>query len=324
MKRFKDGWNRFFLAPSQGEALSALRIVVGLAMLVEAVVLWPYRNELFGPMGFLQVHLLDFLTGPTIPGLAVQHGVPVGTYLVFLKVVYLVHVGSLVFFTLGAGTGAMAVAVWLTKAFLVNSGNYSSYGVDSYFHNIAFLLALFPCGRHWSLDSWRRKEAAAPLPSCTLGLRMIQIFLLMTYINAGVGKGVGAQWWTGEAIWGSLNLPEFSHFGSFAWMASVPWVPRLLGWATVLIEALYFLGVWIPRLGTAWVLAIAGMHLGIALFMGMYQFGITLAAINVVLFLEPWRLVSSWVESFRRLQIQKPASYLAGSFNSGVTVGPNR
>lgn len=293
LKNLREGWNRFFLAPSDGKALSAIRIVLGAAMLVEALVLWPYINDLFGPMGYLQSHLLDFLTGPTIPGLAIKHGVPVSSYLVFLKTAYAAHVVFLVFFVLGKHTRVMTVGVWLTKAFLVNSGNYSSYGVDSYFHNIAFLLALFPCGRHWSLDSLAGKQGEIFQSSHTLGLRMVQIFLLMTYINAGVGKGVGAQWWSGEAIWGSMNLPEFSHFGSFAWMAQYPWVPRLIGWGTVLFEALYFVGVWIPRVGKLWVLAIAGMHLGIALFMGMHQFGLSLAAINIVVFLEPWKLASS-------------------------------
>lgn len=297
---------RFFLSPSDGRTLSFLRITLGFAMLVEAVNVWPYIDSLFGPYGYMQSQLLDFLTGSSVPGLALKHGVKAATYVSFLHGFYAFHLAALVLFTLGCGTRYAAVAVWLTKAFLVNSGNYSSYGVDSYFHNLAFYLALFPCNRVWSLDAWRGR-AGAPDEADSIGLRVVQIFLLATYVNAGVGKGLGIQWWTGEAIWESLNLPEFNHFGSFAWMAAVPWMPRLLGWGTVVLEAFYIVGVWIPRYGKLWAAAIAGMHLGIALFMGMHQFGLSLAAINAAVFLEPW----TWLPALRPRGTEKPAARAA-------------
>ena len=290
-KKLRAALARFFLTPSDGQALSALRIVVATAMLAEALTVWPFIEGLYGPFGYLQSHLLDFLTGATIPGIALRSGISATYYVTFLHGFYALHLAVLALFALGLGTPYVAILVWLTKTFLINSGNYSSYGVDSYFHNITFFLALFPSNRHWSLDRLLgRAGKGTPEESSTLGLRIIQLFLLMTYINAGVGKGMGAQWWSGEAIWESLNLPEFHHLGDFTWMAWYPLFPKLLGWGTVFAETFYFAGVWIPRYGRLWALAIAGMHLGIAAFMGMREFGFTLAAINVVLFLEPWKL----------------------------------
>ena len=53
------------------------------------------------------------------------------------------------------------------------------------------------------------------------------------------------------------------------------------------LEAFYGAGVWIPGVGTLWVLSIIAMHLSIALAMRLDLFGATLAAINAALFLVP-------------------------------------
>lgn len=70
-------------------------------------------------------------------------------------------------------------------------------------------------------------------------------------------------------------------------MGDIPLIPKVLGWTTLFLETFYFIGVWIPGIGILWTLAMIGMHLGIAAFMGLVNFGMTMALMNVALFLLP-------------------------------------
>jgi hypothetical protein len=110
--------------------------------------------------------------------------------------------------------------------------------------------------------------------------------VLITYVDAGISKAAGEHWWTGDAVWRSLHLPEF-HRADFLWMAAVPFVPKLLSWGTMFLEAFYIVGVWAPGVGALWTLGVVSMHLGIAAYLGLVNFGLTMAAINVALFLYP-------------------------------------
>jgi hypothetical protein len=279
--------NNFFFAPSDGRGLASLRIVLGAAMAIEALLVFPYIIELYGPFGYLQADLIEAITGRAIPGLLHRAGLDPGTYGLVLTSFFLVHFSFALAFLLGFKTRAANVGLWLTQTIIINSGYYSSYGVDRYFQNFLFILMLSPAVKMWSIDGRREGKVESPRASWTFGLRLVQLFLLMTYADAGLSKALGSDWWSGEAIWRTLNQPEFRRF-NFLWLHHVPWVPVVLGWATMFVEGFYFAGAYVKRLGTAWTLAIIGLHLGIASMMGgLTLFGLTLAGVNVAAFLVP-------------------------------------
>jgi Vitamin K-dependent gamma-carboxylase len=283
-ERIRTQLQAFFLTPSTGETLSLLRVVIGIAMLTEAIRVFPYLDQLYGPYGYLQADLIEALTGMAIPGMLAKIGITDSAYLIWLHTFYIIHFCLAGAFLFGFKTRYANVGLWITQTILINSGYLSSYGVDRYYHNLLFLMMWLPVAQHWSLDQWFRKSEPVRRTSCTLGLRLIQIFILMTYLNAGLAKSRGTDWWNGEAVWRSTNQPEFHHF-SFLWLAQVPWLPVLLSRSTVFIESLYAFFVWIPWLGPLWVFAIIGLHIGIAFTMGLTLFGLTLAAVNATLFL---------------------------------------
>ncbi|RZA07948.1 MAG: hypothetical protein EOP11_06275 [Proteobacteria bacterium] len=277
----------FFFAPSDGRGLASLRIVLGAAMVIEALLVFPYLLQLYGPFGYLQADLIEAITGRAIPGLLHRAGLDPGVYSMLLTGFFCVHFSFAIAFLFGFKTRAANIGLWITQTMIINSGYYSSYGVDRYFQNFLFLLLLVPAVRVWSVDAMREGRDQTPRASWTFGLRLVQVFLLMTYADAGISKAFGSDWWTGEAIWRTLNQPEFRRF-DFLWLYHVPFVPVVIGWATMFIEGFYFAGAYVKRLGTAWTLAIVGLHLGIASMMGgLTLFGGTLAAVNVAAFLIP-------------------------------------
>ena len=69
-------------------------------------------------------------------------------------------------------------------------------------------------------------------------------------------------------IWRSLSLPEYRVF-DFAWLANWPMIARFACWSTLVLELGYCIFIW-PRLTRKlWVIGMVGLHLGIAVFLGL-------------------------------------------------------
>lgn len=284
----------FFWAPGDPRPLAGLRIVLGLMMMVETVSLWSFLDELYGPYGFLEAGLMNAIGGTSAPSFAQIVESNGWDYSGFLYSVFGLRWIALLTFTFGYRTRVSTVALWAFQSFIIFSGLFSSYGVDRYFHLFLFLLIWMPTGAAWSMDAYGK--GWRPQPSYRYSLRVLQICLLMTYLNAGLSKSAGFEWWNGDAVWRAVHMPEFQTL-SFMWMSDSPIVPKSLSLMTLFFETFYLIGAWIPGVGPLWTFVIIGMHLGIATFMSLVNFGITMALINSVLFLLPLHL-EGWANSF--------------------------
>ena len=276
---------KFFYAPSRPHAVGLLRVLLGLMMLKEWLEVGPAIQDLYGRHGFLQETLMLGLGGQGSSLLSASFSDD--TFAALLNGLYWARLALLVTFTIGLLPRFSTVLLWLMQIYLMGSGEFSSYGVHRYFMVLLFLLVFMPTGESFNLLRWARgaKRAAARWQS-TFALRVLQLSVLIIYVDAGISKAAGEHWWNGDAVWRSLHLPEF-HRADFFWMAAVPFVPKLLSWGTMFLETFYIVGVWIPGLGLGWTLAIMSMHLGIAAYLGLVNFGLTLALINGALFIYP-------------------------------------
>jgi hypothetical protein len=116
--------------------------------------------------------------------------------------------------------------------------------------------------------------------SANLALRLIQIHMCAIYLFAGLGKLEGNTWWTGEAIWLSVANTGYQSFDS-TWIGHFPWMMDLLAHTTIFFELFYCVLIW-PRFTRPWMLFLAvGMHLFIALCMGMITFGLVMLIGNL-------------------------------------------
>jgi hypothetical protein len=285
-RRARDAVDRFFFVPSPPAPLALLRIALGVMMMMEAFGVRGSLDDLYGPLGFLQADLMGSVSATTLPYYyrwVESFGL---SYSECLHILFGVRWLFLLGFTFGLGTRLCTGVLWVMQGALVYSGLLSSYGVDRYFHVLLFLLLFLPAGEALSLDNVVLLRRPRPSAYATFGLRVVQLALLITYLDAGLSKAAGHEWWNGEAIWRVLNLPDFRQ-AYFFWLADWPMVPKLLGWGTLLFETFYFAGVWLPYVGVAWTLAIIAMHLGIAAFMGLGIFGVSLALVNACVFLVP-------------------------------------
>ena len=196
------------------------------------------------------------------------------------------YAGSLLSLALGFHTRLSAFLAWGLHLSLVTSGFASFYGVDQLANTFLFYLFVFPSGRAWTFES-RRPAAADREETIPVGcLRVMQAHLCVIYLAAGLFKAMGRQWWNGEAIWQAVSQPAFSTF-DLSWLARYPWIPTLAGWGTLVVEIGYAFLIWPRRTRKVWSIATIGLHLGIALFMGLVFFSSVMILLTCCLFLIP-------------------------------------
>jgi hypothetical protein len=282
-----DAWFR----PVSARPLAGLRVALPLLLLVHLVALSNDLLSLHGDRGIIPWELTDLLRDPWVPGLPtlarafLPLGIGVHAAIILLLSAY---AGSLLSLALGACTRFAAFFAWGLHLSLVTSGAASFYGVDRLANTFLFYLLVFPSGRAWTFASRQassRREETIPV-GC---LRLMQCHLCVIYLAAGVDKALGRQWWNGEAIWQIVSQPIFSIF-DLSWMARPSWIPMFAGWSTLLVEIGYVFFIWPSSTRKVWSVATIGLHLSIALFMGLVFFSGVMILLTVCFFLIPERV----------------------------------
>ena len=128
----------------------------------------------------------------------------------------------------------------------------------------------------------------APTISANLALRLIQLHLVVIYAMAALGKLQGPSWWDGTATWKTMTSGEFVT-GDFTWMAGWPVLINVLTHATLALELLYPIVIWV---GIARPLVLAGvvaMHAGIAVMSpGLTEFTLAMLTANLAFVSGSW------------------------------------
>lgn len=270
----------WFTRPDSPAPLAAFRVAVATFCLVR---LWTIRDsflDLYGQYCLVQWAITRANLYPGLPHVGnvtqvLGHlGLDTTQAIYALLYTYLLALGALL---LGWRPRLMAALAWTINFLWMHSGGGLIYGMDFFAHIALFYCIIMPTGAAWSITTPGRGQ-----PSVAAGVtrRMLQVQLCLVYLSSGLEKAAGIQWWNGEAIWRSLMLPTFQQL-DMTWIASVPVLAMMVGWATVILESGYALAVWHPRTRALWVALIVGMHVGIGTFLGMWLFGAIMIILNL-------------------------------------------
>ena len=284
-----QAWDRFWFTPSAPATLSAIRLFAG-AMLFYTHLVWSFDlSAFFGPRGWLPLGLYNAERAYNAPDAWPSMSWSLFQHIDSPLLLWTVHLFALAcFFCLMIGLFSRWVAVLsaffaIMYATRVTPGAY--FGLDKVNCMLALYLMLGPCGARYSLDRlWRLRKGAssevAKSITATVAIRLIQLHMCSIYLFAGLGKLQGETWWNGYAIWLSIASYEYQSL-DVTWLGHVPWLMNLLAHATVFFELFYVFLIW-PRFTRPWLLATAvGMHLFIALCMGMITFGLAMLIGNL-------------------------------------------
>jgi len=300
---FAELGRRLVAEASSYKPLAVLRIGVGLILLVEGIILWRHRELLLGEKGLVPWELGEALIDPLVPRLswAAQALAPLGLDSAqAVMVVLALHLAAAATLTMGWHTRISAFVAWMTHLMIIGTGVAYTYGLGNMLVIALFYCMVMPVGREWSVDHrrLRRLEPGAWGLDATFAILVLRLHMCIAYIGAAISKAVGEQWWTGDAVWRALSLPQFRVFDP-APFAGFPLLLQALAIGSVLVQLLYPVLVW-TRLRVAIVLAAELLHLGIAVFLGLWLFSAIMIVLNAAAFGESlWLGLQRWLDGRR-------------------------
>ncbi len=273
-------------------AAAALRIGYGLFYLTFLLTEFSHRDEIWGP------------GSPWTPALANQLFEQTGwasiltlsDSRVYFEACYLAAILTSALFMLGWRTRATSILFAIVVASFHARAIYMSDGGDNLVVLMAIYLMFAACGRRWSLDARRIRLRARPYPSSGLGLArqtlttvlhncaifVIAAQVCILYGAAGLYKVQGGTWGNGTAIHYVLNQELFRPWPDLAlFFDSYPLLVAAACYMTVLLQV-SFPFVLFSRFKYAVLAMLLGMHLGIAVLMGLPLFSAAMIIADAV------------------------------------------
>ncbi|OQD53066.1 HTTM domain-containing protein [Streptomyces phaeoluteigriseus] len=285
-------WDLVTGRPVSLYAASVLRIGYGLLYLVFLLREFPHRNEIWGPGSpwtpALAQELFEQTGWNSILGLSDSRA--------YFECCYGLALLASALFTLGWRTRAVSVLFAVVVASFHGRAIFMTDGGDNLILLMALYLVLTGCGRRWSLDARRIRRKAqgkggapAPRSSPTVrelhdartalvtvvhncGMFVIAAQVCFLYGSAGLYKVQGASWGGGTALHYALNLELFRPWPALSqFVAEYTLLVAVAGYLTVLLQVA-FPFVLFGRLKYPVLTLLLGMHIGIALLMGLPLF----------------------------------------------------
>jgi hypothetical protein len=291
-----DGlWTTLIEHPISLYAASVLRIGYGLLYLAFLLREFPHRNEIWGP------------GAPWTPALATELFDQTGWFSIltlsdstlYFEVCYAFAVVTCALFVLGWRTRATSIVFAVVVASFYARSLFMTDGGDNLMLLMAVYLCFTACGRRWSLDARRNRLRASTVDSGTrsarlgasdlgrqllaarrllvtvvhnCGMFVIAAQVCLLYGSAGLYKVQGELWENGTALHYVLNLDLFQPWPALSHMLeSQQMLLAVVSYLTVLLQVA-FPFVLFGRLKYVIVTMLLGMHLGIAILLGLPLF----------------------------------------------------
>lgn len=283
---------------------AVLRIGYGSAYLVFLLHEYPNHDALWGPDApFTRQMNMQFANDPGLDWFQLDrwwytflsHGGR--TWFEFW---YHIAILTCLLFMLGWRTRATSIGFALTIMAFTGRDVFLTDGGDNIMGLMAIYLAFTRCGLHWSLDARRarrraerglgdlvwpdtpagrvvaeldrtRREFVTFLHNSAVLVIMFQICVV--YAAAGLYKSQGSDWRDGTALYYALHLNWFRPWPAVSdFMASRTLMITLVAYLTVFVQIAFPLAVWSKWLKYPSLVMLLGMHLSIALVMGLPLF----------------------------------------------------
>ncbi len=319
-------------------AASVLRIGYGLLYLAFLLREFPHRQEIWGP------------DSPWTPALATQLFDQTGWFSIltlsdsplYFEGCYALAVVTCALFMLGWRSRATSVVFAVVVASFHARAIFMTDGGDNLMLLMALYLCLTACGRRWSLDARRNRirestggrasrstRLGAPDLWCQLvaarrllvtvvhncGMFVIAAQICILYGSAGLYKVQGGLWANGTALHFVMNLGLFQPWPMLSHMVdSQLLLVAVVSYLTVLVQVA-FPFVLFGRLKYLFVAILLGMHLGIAVLLGLPLFsGAMIVADAVFLPDRFYRFLGrTWQRIFSRVALHEDGARQAGA-----------
>jgi hypothetical protein len=294
--RFNDFYRLLTEQPQSLYAAAFMRIGYGLLFFVFLVREFPHRHELWGP------------DSPWTPTLARQNYDQTGWFSFFIlsdnrqyfEACYVVSLLAAFLFMVGWRTRAMSIVFAIVVTSFAGRNQLVQDGGDNLLLLMAIYLSFTACGRRWSVDAYltrqraqtgrvyapravgtdvtgllayfdaARQSAAIILHNCAMLAIMAQMCIV--YGAAGLYKVQGDMWGNGTALHYVLDSDLFRPWPAFSgFVDSHSLMITFASYLTVLVQIAFPFSLF-SKMKYAILIILVGMHLGIAILLGMPGF----------------------------------------------------
>jgi Vitamin K-dependent gamma-carboxylase len=305
LRSFFKHWDEFFFKPQSPTPVCLFRILYGVVVLADLIMLRPEWLMWYGPhaiVSFDTINKLSLATSMSLFSILPQTNLATNIFFwVFLACTLCLTFGFMTRFTSVAVYVCLG-SIQMRNGFILNSG-------DTLMLVTGFFLMFAPCAATLSVDHWLRSrrgkaEASVPLFS-PWAQRMLQIQTALVYFATFYWKSMGVLWINGTAVYYALHLQDFHRF-------PLPPLHNLfliksLTWTTLLVEFSLGVLVWFKELRYPVLLAGLCLHLGIEYSMNIPLFEWIMVA-TYINFVEPEDLSRTW-NWVRGLFMKSPGNF---------------
>jgi len=298
-----EQWNRFWFTARPISILAALRWCFGALLLYSHIVLASDLHAFIGDHAWINQELgqtpSDGSSAPVASSFSYLWKIQSPFWISVHHLFTIVVTAS---WCVGLLTRVTGPLCWFLQLMYLHRLTGALFGFDQIITYAVMYLMIAPTGACWSVDRLLRERFSSrlenkigrwifplsyPSVSANIATRLFQLHLCIIYLFGGLSKARGVTWWDGTAAWYALANLEYQSL-DMTWLSSYPFTLAAMTTLTLIWELSYAALVW-PRVTRPVVLAIAiGVHLGIALMLGMATFGIAMICANLI-FIEPWR-----------------------------------
>ena len=196
-----------------------------------------------------------------------------------------VHMGLLLLLTLGI-LGQFTTWIVLFFHLALLQRNYTlMYGADLISTFFLFYLGFIQHNKYFSVLKYFRGRVITGIRSdlSSLGVRFIQIQLIVTYTYTGLEKLKGISWWEGTAVWKVIGNSLMVPF-DLTFMSHFPFLIAAATYLTVLFEIYFGFAIFVPWLRKPWLILGGTFHLLAAVTMGLIFFSGVMVSSYIVFF----------------------------------------
>jgi hypothetical protein len=285
-------WNEFFFLPQSPTPVALFRIVYGLLVLADLILLSTDWLTWFGPHAMLSIETMHRFA----PGTRINLFTLLPPNDLWIWTFFWVFLTSAVFLVAGLFTRTSSIIVYLCLAsiherniFILNSG-------DTLLRVTGFFLMFAPAGGALSADRliriWKGKEGPEIQRCSPWAQRMIQLQVALLYLVTAWWKSTGADWINGTALHYVYKLDEFRRLPIPSWLQS-PVMVKLGSWMTLVAEFSLGILVWIRELRYAILLLGLFLHLSLEYTMNVPLFQWIIIS-TYITFVDPRDLARFW------------------------------
>ncbi|WP_131701388.1 hypothetical protein [Chryseobacterium sp. FH2] len=189
-----------------------------------------------------------------------------------LAIVIAIYICSFLFVLMNYYRLIFAIIVLVIHNALVASSYSFSYGADYMISFSLFINMLLCINSKYCQGIY------------SFAIRLLQLQLCIIYFFSGVGKAMGNNWYTGDAIWYLVSTYTNVNILTAFVATTVPVVFQIISLSVVIVELFYPILIYNKLTKNVALIYIIITHIIIILTINLYTFGVVMIILNVIAF----------------------------------------